>query len=522
MKSYLVSALAAALIIMDFSGQAQSPAPATSTEKYRPAFHFTPRKNWINDPNGLVYYDGEYHLFYQYNPQGNRWGHMSWGHAVSKDLLHWNELPVALNEFANPDGKSVTMIFSGSAVIDYGNTSKLCPTGTKDCMVAIYTSHVDEKGKALAQHQSLAYSTDKGRTWQQYAKNPVLELNTNEFRDPNVFWYEPQKKWIMAAVKPDEYSVLFFESKDLKSWKQMSRFGKQGDQSKIWECPSLIQVPILNEPGKSRWVLFISSGHRQEGYVGMQYFVGDFDGTNFKLDQENPKPASAEWGNVVDYGKDYYAAIPYNNLPASQKRPVMMGWINNWEYANDLPTEPFKGAMSLPREIALKRTPEGLTLIQQPKISGLRNQVRFQQKSLSLNNTSQVVSEVTSSPFELEVTLVPGQAESQGIRLYKDGSEETVLFYQNGKIQLDRRKSGNVSFHQRFPSVEEAPGTLQNGAIKLRLIADASVLEVYVNDGEAVLTDLVFPEKTTGQMELFTKGGTGEFKDLKISSLTAK
>ena len=414
---------------------------------YRPQYHFSAPKGWINDPNGLVYYNGEYHLFYQHNPFGNEWGHMSWGHAVSGDLLHWDDLPVAIPEFTNADSISKTAIFSGSTIIDKGNKSGLCPDGSGDCMVAIYTGNVTKGETQTHQYQNLAYSADKGRTWTQYAKNPIIDIGSKEFRDPNVFWYEPQQKWVMSTVKATEHRVAFYESKNLKDWQFLSYFGPAGDTTKVWECPALMTVPIEGEPNKRRWALFISSGHVQKDYVGMQYFVGNFDGKGFTLDPANPKPITADYaGSVVDWGKDYYAAIPFNNLPATQKNPIMIGWINNWVYAGKIPTTPFKGAMSLPRQISLRRTAAGLELVQLPiaDVTSLRGE-KSTKSDLKLISQSQMLEKSLDNAYEIEAEISPGTAKSVGFRIAKNrsdgpGDEETVIRYVNGKLELDRRK----------------------------------------------------------------------------------
>lgn len=493
--------------------------PATSQD-YRPRYHFTPPQNWINDPNGLVYHNGEYHLFYQHNPFANQWGHMSWGHAVSTDLIRWQHLPVAIPEFTE-SGKT-TAIFSGSAVVDAGNRHGLCPPGTKDCFVAIYTGNVTAGDKQLAQYQNLAFSADGGRTFAQYTKNPIVDIGSKEFRDPNVFWYEPQKKWVMATVKATEHRAALYESTDLKTWRFLSHFGNVGDTTKVWECPALVQVPIQNERGQSRWVLFISAGHPQKDYVGMQYFVGNFDGTTFTLDSANPKtlaPAVTNRyaGSVVDWGKDYYAAIQFNHLPASQPNPVMIGWLNNWAYGGTLPTTPFKGAMSLPRQISLKRTAAGLVLVQQPiaGVNSLRG-VKKDYPNARLTSQSQILEKTTGNAYELAFDLVPGNARAVGIKLAKGTSEETLLRYADGQLQLDRRRSGNVGFHQRFPSVEEAPISPQNGVIKLRVFVDKSIVEVFANDGERVITDQIFPSEAAGGIELFAEDGTAEFRNVTL------
>lgn len=502
-------------------GQMARPVTAETPEPYRPTYHFTPPQNWINDPNGLVYYDGEYHLFYQHNPFANKWGHMSWGHAVSKDLLRWQHLPVAIPEFTHPDGRTKTAIFSGSAVIDKGNKNGLCPPGTKDCMVALYTGNVTQGDKQTAQYQNLAYSADRGRTWTQYAKNPIIDIGSKEFRDPNVFWYAPQQKWVMATVKATEHRAAFYESKDLKNWQLLSHFGPAGDTTKVWECPALMQVPIQNQPGTNKWVLFISAGHPQNDYVGMQYFVGDFDGKEFKLDPAHPKPtspavSSRSMGAVVDWGKDYYAAIPYNDLPAGQVGPVMVGWLNNWVYAGDLPTTPFKGAMSVPRRISLQKTAQGYQLVQQPlSLRPLRGQATTK-TNLRVNGTLPL--DVAGESYELEAELSPGQARKVGFRLLKSAGEESVITFdvENRVLAFDRTRSGNVGFNKRFSGVDSARVDLPNGRLKLHVLVDASVVEIFANDGEQVLTNLVFPTKHEGRIEVFSEGGTAEFRSLQV------
>ena len=254
-------------------GPLAATAGAQYTEPYRPQFHFTPAQNWMNDPNGLVYYQGEYHLFYQYNPFGDTWGHMSWGHAVSRDLVHWQHLPVAIPELGDE------MAFSGSAVVDYGNTSGFGTT-QNPAMVAIYTA-----AKPGNQSQALAYSTDKGRTWQRYAGNPVLDIGSGEFRDPKVFWYEPEHKWVMAVVMAVEHKVRLYSSTNLKQWTLMSDFGPAGAVGGAWECPDLFPLAVDGDPAKTKWVIVVNLNPGGiAGGSGGQYFVGDFDGTRFTAD----------------------------------------------------------------------------------------------------------------------------------------------------------------------------------------------------------------------------------------------
>ena len=319
------------------------------TEQYRPQFHFSPATNWCNDPNGLVYNNGTYHLFYQHNPFGNVWGHMTWAHATSKDLVHWKHLLIAIPE------ENGVMIFSGTCVVDKNNTSGFGKNG-KIPMVAVYTGHIEN----VNQSQHIAYSLDDGITWTKYANNPVLDLHKKDFRDPKIFWSDQKKYWVMALMFPVEHIVQFYSSPNLKDWKHLSDFGPVGDTSAVWECPDLTQVPVDGIPGKKKWLLQMSQN------ASMQYFVGEFDGVKFY--NEN----STAVINRPDYGPDYYAAIAYNQLPASIL-PTAIGWLNNWNYANDIPTTPWKSAMSIPRTLSVKKVNNEWVLIQKPvaAIAGL-------------------------------------------------------------------------------------------------------------------------------------------------------
>jgi fructan beta-fructosidase len=249
------------------------------------------------------------------------------------------------------------MIFSGSAVVDSFNTSGFGEKGQMP-IVAIYTSHIDKKGKGLAQHQSIAYSVDEGKTWQQYVNNPVLDIHLTDFRDPKVFWYAPEKKWIMAVVKSLEYKVQFYTSTNLKKWNLLSEFGGIGNIDKIWECPDLFPMTVETS-NEQKWVLSLSAGHPHKDFIAVQYFIGNFDGKTFTADKLN-------YPLYVDYGKDFYAGVTYNNIPASDERRIMIGWANCWNYANDIPTKGFRGAYAVPRALTLKNTTDGLRLYQLP------------------------------------------------------------------------------------------------------------------------------------------------------------
>jgi fructan beta-fructosidase len=475
----------------------------TEMERYRPLFHFTPEKNWTNDPNGLVYLDGEYHLFYQYNPYGDRWGHMSWGHAVTKDLLNWEHLPVALYE------EDSIMIFSGSAIVDNNNTSGLC--SDNKCLFAVYTSHDHSQNKL--QHQSIAYSKDKGRTWTKYSGNPVLDLGMRDFRDPKVFWHEESGKWIMVVSLPLQYKVHFYQSENLTDWELTGEFGGFGDVSKIWECPDLLQIPVIGSDDH-KWVLIISSGSQYEGFTGMQYFVGEFDGETFIADDPGE---DAEW---LDYGKDFYAAITYNNLPDGHP-PVLLGWANNWAYANSLPTSPWRGMMSLPRELYLVEQGDSFMLIQKPvksfyELTGRSERIAFADHELEDNDN--LLNEINSGSFLMKIEFEDIETDMVGIEIFKSDVGKTLIGYdaQKKQIFIDRTQSGNVDFHNDFSSIEFAPMILEDNKLRLEIIADQSMVEVFAEGGSVVISDQVFPESDENGMQLVVKNGKAKAREIEI------
>jgi fructan beta-fructosidase len=471
-------------------------------EKYRPRFHFSPAKNWTNDPNGLLYFDGEYHLFYQYNPYGNRWGHMSWAHSVSPDLVHWKHLPLAIPE------KDSIMIFSGSAVVDKNNTSGFATKTGQVPIIAIYTAHIipDSSDKEnYRQEQHIAYSLDKGRTWTKYAGNPVLDIHKKDFRDPKVFWYDKGKKWIMAVVLPHEHVAQFYSSKNLKQWGHLSDFGPAGDFSNIWECPDLLQVPIENAPGKKKWVLINSQ------QTTMQYFVGEFDGTKFI--NENPP------GKIYrpDYGPDYYAAVTYN-LQSTQ-RPVLLGWANNWTYAQDIPTFPWKSAMGLPRNLSLKKVNGEWLLIQKP-VDALKKlgTDHPELENISVDGKKEI--DLKSQQFEMEVSFQAVPNSTAGVRLAVGKQNVFVIGYgvSSKKLFVDRSGCANNSFNKEFASLSryETFLTPVSGKIKLHIFFDNSIIEVFANDGIAVMTTQIFPDEHDNGIELFSEGGTTKFETVRI------
>ena len=466
-------------------------------EQFRPRFHFSSPLHWINDPNGLVYYNGNYHIFYQHNPMGIRWGHMSWGHAVSKDLVYWKHMPIAIPE------ENGVMIFSGTCVADIHNTSGFGKNGKTTPLVAIYTGHIE----GVNQSQHIAYSNDDGITWTKLEKNPVLDLNKKDFRDPKVFWHEQKKYWIMSLMLPIEHIVQFYSSPNLKKWTHVSDFGPVGDTSGVWECPDITEVPIDGEPGRKKWLLQMSQN------ASMQYFIGEFDGVKFI----NESPADKIMR--PDYGPDYYAAIAYNQLPGSFL-PTAIGWINNWYYANDIPTMPWRGAMSLPRTLSVKKIGNDWVLIQKParSLRTLRTSPAYQLKGISFEGSKPLP--IKSQQFEIEIGLQPSARSISGIKLAVGDSNFFEIGYEAASQTLytDRSKSGNTDFHDAFKerSRSGVKLPLRDGLITLHIFFDNSIVEVFGNNGETVITMQLFPSPANSGIVLFSHGGRSTIKNLSL------
>ena len=482
-------------------------------DSFRPRFHFTPAKNWMNDPNGPVYYQGEYHLFYQYNPSADVWGHMSWGHAVSRDLVHWQHLPVAL-----PEGDG-TMIFSGSTVVDWHNSSGFCAGNARDssCLVAIYTGH---SGNLKRQTQNLAYSTDNGRSWTKYPGNPVIDLHLRDFRDPKVFWHEGSRKWVMVTALPREHKVRFFGSTDLKHWTILSDFGPAGATGGVWECPDLFELPVEGEPGQKRWVLSINlNPGGVAGGSGNEYFIGQFDGSAFRTENSNEQ---ALW---ADYGKDFYASTSFSDIPPSDSRRIWLGWLDNWEYAARTPTHPWRGAQSIPRVLSLQRFAGGIHLVQRPvaELHRLRNRHWTLQGQTFLAANRFLKSQgVGGDALEIWLQIAADNVNEVGLHVRKSGDEQTAIGVDTAKSQLfvDRTRSGSTNFHEKFPGRQVGPISLARGkAIKLGVLVDTSSVEVFGNDGETVISDCIFPRRASQGVELYSSGGEARILKLDIWTL---
>ena len=498
----LLRALTVALLTAADVWTIRAQKAPTYVERYRPQYHFTPAVNWMNDPNGLVYYKGEYHLFYQYNPLGITWGHMSWGHAVSTDLVHWRHLPVPIPE------ENGVMAFSGSAVVDWNNTSGF-GRGGEPPLVAIYTGHREGN-----QSQYIAYSTDRGRTWTRYAGNPVLDIGVADFRDPKVFWYAPNKRWVMVVALSPQRKLQFYGSPDLKRWTQLSEFGPAAAVGGVWECPDLFELPVDGDTQKTRWVLIVNLNPGAiAGGSGTQYFVGDFDGSRFTTAASGSTPATL-W---ADYGKDFYAAVSWSDIPPRDGRRVWIGWMNNWQYGDKIPTSPWRSAQSVPRTLALRTSGEGIRLVQQP-VSELRR-LRTMHRSLgprTIREGTTTLTGISGRSLEIIAEFDVGTATELGFKVRTGRDEETVIGIDRrvGQLFVDRTRSGEVGFHPEFSGRHTAPLRVSNGRVRLHILVDWSSVEVFAGAGESVITEQIFPSPESNGVALYARGGTARLRSL--------
>jgi sucrose-6-phosphate hydrolase SacC (GH32 family) len=669
-RAVLAGLLASAVVVVAAGpAAAQSTVPTpTYQELYRPQFHFTPGQNWMNDPNGLVYYQGEYHMFYQYNPLGQVWGNMSWGHAISRDLVHWTELPVAIrfDERAH--------IWSGSVVVDKDNTSGF---GSRENppMVAIYSA---AEQPSYAQSQALAYSLDRGRTWTKYAGNPVLDHPDPDFRDPKVFWYEPTQRWIMPLALSIQRKIQFYSSPNLKDWTLEGEFGPEGAIAGVYEVPNLIPLPVQgNGSTETKWLLIvnINPGARAGG-SGAQFFIGDFDGRRFQAENVEPytppsgvvlanfegtdygawsitgtafgtgpahgptpgqrpiagfqgsgfvnsrQPNDAaqgtltspafrithdfinflvagsdlpnlaglpgeatinllvdgqvvrsasgfgdEWldwkswdvsdlvgrsariqivdraatGHIlvdqitqadeaatasnerarwVDWGRDFYASITFENVP--NDRQLLVGWINNWQYGDKIPTSPWRSIQSEPRDLSLRKIGGQDELIQKPapELRKLRTPPAYTVLNRTITDTRSLLGPGSRGrALDIEATFDSASADRFGLKVLVGNGQETIIGYDTTaqELYVDRTRSGDVSFHPQFASVSRAPLRLpRSGRLKLRVLVDHSVVEVFADQGQRVITDQVFASAPSDRVELFAQRGRATVQTLKM------
>lgn len=447
------------------------------TEQFRPQFHFSPESHWMNDPNGLIYENGRYHLFYQYYPDSTIWGPMHWGHAFSYDLMHWKHQPIALY----PD--SLGYIFSGSAVIDYHNTSGF----GQHALVAIYTYHNDDlwqKGMKNVESQGIAYSLDEGLSWKKYKGNPILKNSgEQDFRDPKVFWYAEKQRWQMVLAAGDR--IKLYKSKDLKHWDFQGDFkpAEQGEPLGVWECPDLIK---MNYNGVSKWVMIINHGDKgPNGGSGTRYFVGNFDGNVFKETQV------AKW---LDYGRDYYAGVTFSNIP--DEKHLLISWMSNWNYANKVPTKNWRGAMTLPRELTLDQDNSGYFIRQSmveefDKITS--NNENYTQVGLPIKLDNKDLSQAELS-FKCNDGL-------QEVVIGNTIGEWIAIEIQDSQVIFDRRKSGLTEFSERFaPSRQIMP--IDAHINDFKIVLDRTSIEIFLNEGKYSMTNLFYPNENYSTLQI--------------------
>ena len=510
----------------------------TNTDYYRPSYHFTPLYGWMNDPNGMVYKDGEYHLYFQYNPYGSKWGNMHWGHAVSKDLVHWEHLDPAIAR--DPVGH----IFSGSSVIDKKNTAGF----GKDAIIAIYTNNSVNHDEV----QCIAYSNDNGRTFTKYEGNPVLTPfdGLKDFRDPKVFWYEKGKCWYMIVSADKE--TRFYKSKNLKKWSYVSAFGKGlGQQPCQYECPDFFQLPVNGDKKKMKWVMTMNINPGcWFGGSATEYFVGDFDGKKFTCPDAN----EVKW---LDWGKDHYATVTFSN---TGDRVLGITWMSNWQYANLTPFKQNRGANGLPRELKLYEN-NGKYYVSEnvaPEVYALRKETKdLADASVADAKEFAGVAANMNGAFEIEADVTPDANGIAGIEISNNKRERTLIYFdmKQGKVVMDRTESGlsdfgkqavphdielawdkqlaaegkqparianSINYKNDFALATWAPLSLCEDGKKtyhVDIFVDKSSVELFVDGGRIAMTNLVFPVAPYENVKLYTQGGKAEFKNLKVHKL---
>ena len=455
----------------------------TNFEKFRPVYHHTPAYGWMNDPNGMFYKDGVYHLYYQYNPYGSVWGNMTWGHSTSRDLVHWTYegTPIV------PDAWGA--IFSGSCVVDHENTAGF----GKGAVVAFYTSAKSTPWGDV-QSQSMAYSLDNGKTFTKYEGNPILTSSERDFRDPKVFWYAPGKHWVMMLAVGQHMEI--YSSVNLKDWKKESEFGAmQGAHGGVWECPDLVEIPVEGTRQK-KWVLICNLNPGGPfGGSAAQYFVGSFDGKTFV----NESPTLTKW---MDWGKDNYATVTWNNAPDG--RCVALGWMSNWQYANNVPTRQYRSANTIARDLTLYRVGEELYLksTPSPEVKKARGE-KVSKPSFNVAGEYEVASllDDNKGAYEVELVIQNQGASKIAFCLLNEKGEKVSMYYDLARRQfvMDRSESGTVDFSKDFPAVTVAPADTDK-ELTLRLFVDRSSIEAFGEDGKFVMTNLVFPSLPYNKM----------------------
>ena len=462
-------------------------------EKYRPQFHFSPTYGWMNDPNGMFFFDDTYHLFYQYYPDDNVWGPMHWGHATSKDLINWENLPIAIY----PDGNNY--IFSGSAIVDNDNKSGL-GKGINPPIIAFYTNHdmfLERKWNGEldspyinVETQHIAYSIDLGKSWIKYANNPVIENpGYRDYRDPKVTWLDDYKKWIISLAARDR--IIFYSSDNLIDWKYLSEFTGYGEMNGVWECPDLF--PLRDKEGNKKWVLLVSINKSSpNGGSGTQYFIGDFDGNTFTIDRNFLMDKKSIW---VDYGSDNYAGVTWNNTKNSINSRKFIGWMSNWKYGEFVPTYNWRSSMTIARDVSLFRINGSYRLKFKPvgleKISKLNFSGKIKEKHKIKDNLNWIkISDINSNEFEINFE---NEKENLSINFSSNSFkiDRSNFVFKPSKVD-EKRKLKSESFLNNF--IKSQIAYFERDVKSLDIIIDKSSIEIFINDGELVITDIFFYE----------------------------
>lgn len=473
-------------------------------ERYRPLFHHTPLYGWMNDPNGMFYKDGRWHLYYQWNPYGSRWQNMTWGHSSSADLVDWEHHPAAIE----PNGLGT--VFSGSCVVDTANTAGF----GKETVVALYTS------AGVSQTQSMAHSSDNGETFTVYPGNPVITLDS-EARDPNMFWNDSTGEWVLLLAHALEHEMLVFTSPDLKEWTLRSGFGKGlGAQGGVWECPDLFELQTAG--GDKKWVLICNlNPGGLFGGSATQYFVGDFDGTKFVADTASDGNVPVKW---LDFGKDHYATVSWSNAP--ENRRTVIGWMSNWQYADVVPTKQYRSANTLPRDLSLFKGGDGqyyVSVNPSPEVNALRDKkvLSVKSRSISAKPRDFALPDACGGVCEIDLSVDARSARKVSMELSNSAGDCVVMEFDpvSSTFSMDRSESGIVDFSNDFPAVTVAPAFRDSRKLSLRIFIDRSSIEAFDSEGNFAMTNLVFPTAPYSSLSISAQGGKGAISSLDIYSI---
>jgi levanase/fructan beta-fructosidase len=521
MKTLIKSNLVAMLMVVSFllgcKGKAQKnqnvdkadQVTYSEEELYRPNFHFTPKKAWMNDPNGMFYKNGYYHLYFQHYPDGNTWGPMHWGHAISTDMVTWKEMPIAIY----PDEKGY--IFSGSAVVDVNNNSGFSKNGIEP-IIAMFTYHDmegEKAGKTNYQSQAIAYSLDEGQTFTKYSKNPVIKNpGIKDFRDPKMVWDSIHKKWLMVLAAGQK--IMFYSSSNLKDWKLESDFGEGiGAHGGVWECPDFFPM-VVKGTDEVKWVLLVSiNPGGPNGGSATQYFVGDFDGNEFRIDNsfENDLNNSEHKSIWIDYGRDNYAGVTWSNIPDSNGRKLFMGWMSNWEYANVVPTETWRSAMTVARQIELQKVNASYRLLFQPvrELTNYRS-TKFKKESIAIKGDTKIIDSKAIDLSSTEINFKISNLKNSGFSFKLTNKQGDTLAFgynnSNKNFFVDRRKSGKTAFSEKFSDrVSMANRISINPDFIGTIILDKTSIELFFDNGETVMTEIFFPNSPFDKLSIEPK-----------------